>query len=58
MIEEKTFVLHWVNGDREEVKGMSIADAFHRAGHGYGDLKKLSGYEVKKEKGSSYIRNE
>jgi hypothetical protein len=33
-----TYILHWLNGDKEEVTGLSIADAFMRAGYGHGAL--------------------
>ena len=42
---EKMFILHWLTGKEETVKGISISDAFTKAGYGYGALKALDYYE-------------
>jgi hypothetical protein len=41
----KTFILHWLNGKKEEVKGLDIADAFRKAGYGGGAIRALDWYE-------------
>lgn len=46
----KTFILHWLNGKTEEVKGTTIADAFTNAGYGAGALGALDYYEEVKRK--------
>lgn len=42
-----TYILHWLSGKTEEIEGLSIADAFMRAGYGGGALAALDYYEVK-----------
>ncbi len=37
----KTFILYWLDGKVETVKGHSIADAFTRAGYGAGAMPAL-----------------
>ena len=41
----KTYILHWLSGETEEVTGYSISDAFTRAGYGAGALGALDYYE-------------
>ena len=41
----KTFILHWLGGKKEEVKGLDIADAFRKAGYGGGAIRALDWYE-------------
>ncbi len=41
-MEEKTFVLEWKNGEKEEIKGYSFADAFTNAGYGKAHVSALS----------------
>ena len=45
----KTFILHWLSGETEEVKGETIAIAFAMAGYGAVALGALDYYEEKKE---------
>ena len=40
----KTFILHWLGGKKEEVKGLDIADAFRKAGYG-GAIRALDWFE-------------
>lgn len=44
----KTFILHWLDGKTEKVIGVTIADAFTRAGYGGGAIAALDYYEEKK----------
>ena len=45
---EKTFILYWLDGKSEEVKGNSIGDAFTKAGYSQGAIAALDYYEEKK----------
>lgn len=45
----KTFILHWLTGKPEIVKGNDIADAVRKAGYGGGALRALDYYEEVKE---------
>jgi hypothetical protein len=47
----KKFLLHWLDGKTEEASGVSIADAFRRAGYGGGAIRALDYYEEVKEDG-------
>ena len=44
----KKFILHWLDGTQEEVKGNDIADAFRRAGYGSGAIHALDWYNEKR----------
>ena len=37
----RTFILYWLDGKEEKVRGNDIADAFMRAGYGGGALAAL-----------------
>jgi hypothetical protein len=41
-----TYILHWLGGKTEEVKGETIADAFTKAGYGAGALLRASAHHV------------
>lgn len=41
----KTFQFYWVGGKLEQSEGISIADAFNRAGYGGGSINALDFYE-------------
>ena len=41
----KTFILHWLGGSNETVKGYTISDAFMKAGYGGGAIRALDWYE-------------
>ena len=34
----KVYEIHWKGGDVEEIEGVSVSDAFRRAGYGAGAL--------------------
>ena len=48
-MEEKTFILYWLDGKEETVKGRSIREAFTNAGYGAGALRALDYYKELKE---------
>jgi hypothetical protein len=41
----KTFKLHWLSGKTETITGLTIADAFRKAGYGQGSIRALDYYE-------------
>jgi hypothetical protein len=43
-----TYILHWLDGKTETVKGSDIADAFSRAGYGAGAIRALDWYDIVK----------
>ena len=45
----KIFKLYWLDGEIEEVRGNTIADAFTRAGYGAGAIGALDYYEEVKK---------
>lgn len=42
----KIFKLHWVSGETEILTGITIANAFNRAGYGAGAIFALDWYET------------
>ena len=46
---DKTFVIHWRDGSKNEVVGPSIEAAFTAAGYGAGAVGAIDYYEEKKE---------
>lgn len=53
----KTYILHWVDGKEEIVRGHSISDAFMKAGYGGGAINALDYYEEVNDK-RKYNENE
>ena len=51
-----TYILYWLDGNKEKVRGTSIADAFRRAGYGGGALAALDFYDDRGE--DTYTWNE
>ncbi len=47
--EEHTFILHWLGGDKTEVRGPTIQDACNRAGYGAGAMRALDYWEEVKD---------
>lgn len=45
----KVFILHWLDGSKEKIRGTSIADAFRNAGYGGGAINALDWYEEVKK---------
>lgn len=45
MLQDKTFTLWWLDGTRNVVQGLTIADAFTKAGYGGGALAALDWYD-------------
>ena len=43
--QEKTFILHWLNGTDTTINGLDIKNAFRRAGYGAGAVQVLSYWE-------------
>lgn len=50
-----TYILHWLGGKTEEVKGETIADAFTKAGYGAGALRALDYYSVVCDDADHYL---
>lgn len=44
-MENKTFILHWLDNSEERVSGVDIADATSKAGLGAGAIRALDYYE-------------
>lgn len=44
-MEDKTFILHWLDNSEEKVSGIDIADACRKAGLGAGAIRALDYYE-------------
>lgn len=45
------FILFWLDGKKEVIKGKDIADAFSRAGYGGGALRALDFYDSAENEG-------
>lgn len=41
----RTFIIHWLNNTTSKIRGYDIADAFNKAGYGYGYLSEIDWWE-------------
>lgn len=49
-MKDKMFILHWLDGSKEKVSGINIADACRKAGIGAGAVQAIDYYEeIKKQ---------
>lgn len=54
----KDFILYWLTGRSEIIKGSDIADAMNRAGYGNGAIRALDFYsEYNEENKNDYVWN-